>query len=427
MNIAELYQIYKHYPVVCTDSRKCTPDSLFFALKGDSFDGNLFAYKALQSGCSYVVVDNPAVKTDDRYLVVDDVLQTLQQLAAYHRQRLKTPVIGITGTNGKTTTKELIAAVLSTKYNILFTSGNLNNHIGVPLTLLRLTIEHEMAIIEMGANHPGEIHELTQIAQPDYGIITNVGLAHLEGFGSFEGVVHAKGELYDFLRHTNGKTFIHSKNMHLQSIAEGLEQISYGENKEAFVSGRVMRSHPLLCLEWENAGDQHTVSTHLVGDYNLWNVLAAIAVGIYFEIPPTEINIAISNYVPTNNRSQWQKTVHNELTIDAYNANPSSMQAALANFASLQSHPKAVILGDMLELGAESLKLHREIVAKLSQYNFDKVLLCGNQFAATGTSYQCFHTIEALRRFLSINPFQGNHILIKGSHGIHLEKIIDLL
>ena len=228
MHIAELYQIYQQYPVVCTDSRNCSSGSLFFALKGESFDGNLFAAKALETGCAYTVVDDPTVKTDNRYILVDNVLQTLQQLAVYHRQILKTPVIGITGTNGKTTTKELLAAVLSAKYNLLYTLGNLNNHIGVPLTLLRLTPEHTMAVIEMGANHPGEIRELSWIAQPDYGIITNVGLAHLEGFGSLEGVIHAKGELYDYLRQTNGKIFIHKENPYLQSMAHGLEQITYG-------------------------------------------------------------------------------------------------------------------------------------------------------------------------------------------------------
>ena len=427
MCIAELYQIYLQNPVVCTDSRNCTTGSLFFALKGASFDGNLFAAKALEVGCRYAVVDDRAVKTDNRYIVVDDVLQSLQQLAAYHRQQLKTPVIGITGTNGKTTTKELMAAVLATHFNLLYTMGNLNNQIGVPLTLLRLTPEHEMAVIEMGANHPGEIRDLAQIAQPDYGIITNVGLAHLEGFGSFEGVVRTKGELYDYLRQTGGKIFIHKDNTNLQSIAEGLEQITYSERKEAFVSGRVVRSHPFLCLEWEHSGDTHSVPTHLVGDYNLWNVLATITVGLYFGIPASEINKAISDYVPTNNRSQWQKTVHNELIIDAYNANPSSMQAALANFASMEAAPKAVILGDMLELGADSLKLHNEIIEQLTQYNFEKILLCGEQFTATGSSYPCFPSIEALGRYLSANPLQGYYILIKGSHGIHLENVIDLL
>ena len=432
MYIAELYQIYQQYPVVCTDSRRCLSGSLFFALKGELFDGNLFAEKALQAGCAYAVVDNPAVRTDDRYIVVDDVLQTLQQLACYHRQILKTPVISITGTNGKTTTKELLAAVLSAKYNVLYTSGNLNNHIGVPLTLLRLTPEHEIAVIEMGANHPGEIRDLAQIARPDYGIITNVGYAHLEGFGSLEGVIRTKGELYDYVRQTNGKIFIHKENTYLQSIAEGLEQISYGESKDTFVSGRVDSSHPFLSFKWENDSVSYSVSTNLVGDYNLWNALAAIAVGLYFDVPVSDMNRAISEYMPTNNRSQWKKTLHNELIIDAYNANPSSMQAALANFASLAVRPKAVILGDMLELGAESLQLHTVIVEKLNRYGFEKALLCGEQFATatfitTHDSCQCFPNIETLNHYISTNPLRGYHILIKGSHGIHLENIIDLL
>ena len=427
MCIAELYQIYKQNPVVCTDSRECLPGSLFFALKGDSFDGNLFASKALQSGCCFAVVDDPAVKTNDRYIVVDDVLQTLQLLAAYHRQCLKTTVIGITGTNGKTTTKELLAAVLSTKYNVLYTTGNLNNHIGVPLTLLRLTPEHEMAVIEMGANHPGEIRELTQFARPDYGIITNIGVAHLEGFGSFEGVARAKGELYDYLRLTNGKIFIHKDNTHLQAMAEGLTQITYGESDDTFVEGWVRSSHPFLCIEWANTGVHHFVSTRLAGSYNLMNILAAITAGVYFDVPVPEINRAISEYIPTNNRSQWKKTSNNNLLIDAYNANPSSMQAALENFAALPMSPKAVILGDMLELGAESRSLHASLLELLTRYNFEKVLLCGEQFIALDSPYPCFPNVENLSRYLSANPFQGYHILIKGSHGIYLEKIIDLL
>ena len=427
MLITDLYQIYRDNPAICTDSRKCSPGALFFALKGDSFDGNQFAAQALQAGCRYAVVDDPSVVAGSQYVLVDNVLFTLQQLAAYHRQLLQTPVIGITGTNGKTTTKELLAAVLSTKYNVLYTSGNLNNHIGVPLTLLHLRHAHEMAIIEMGANHGGEIRELAQIARPDYGIITNIGKAHLEGFGSLEGVVRAKGELYDYLRQTNGKIFIHKDNAFLQSIAEGLKQITYGENQDAFVSGRVVNSSPVLCFEWENAGERHTISTHLAGGYNLTNMLAAITAGVYFGVPAAEINRAISDYVPTNNRSQWKTSFHNNLLIDAYNANPSSMQAALENFVSLPAHPKAVILGDMLELGAESRTLHVALLEQLDNFGFEKVLLCGTQFSATGSFHPCFPDTESLSRYISANPLHGYHILIKGSHGIHLEKIIELL
>jgi UDP-N-acetylmuramoyl-tripeptide--D-alanyl-D-alanine ligase len=426
MNIAELYHLYLQHPVITTDSRNCPPDALFFALKGTSFDGNLFAEKALQT-CAYAIIDNPDVKTSDRMIVTDDVLKTLQQLAAYHRKKLGTPIIGITGTNGKTTTKELLAAVLSTKYNLLYTQGNLNNHIGVPLTLLRLTPDHEMAVIEMGANHPGEIHDLVQIVQPDYGIITNVGRAHLEGFGSLEGVIRTKGELYDYLRQTNGKIFIHQENEYLQAIAHGLEQITYGASNEAYLSGQVISSNPFLRFQWRQQDISCTVDTHLVGDYNLWNALASVAAGRYFGVPAEQINRALTAYEPTNNRSQWKKTASNELIIDTYNANPGSMQVALANFAALSATPKAVILGDMRELGAGSLELHTEIVTLLKKQNFDQVFLCGDQFTATGETYRCFPTVEALIDYFSANPLQGFHILIKGSHGVHLEEVVGSL
>jgi UDP-N-acetylmuramoyl-tripeptide--D-alanyl-D-alanine ligase len=425
MNISELYPLYLQHPVVTTDTRQCVPGSIFFALKGASFDGNQYAQAALQAGCAYAVIDRPDVKTDERMLLTDDVLTTLQQLARHHRETLGIPVIGVTGSNGKTTTKELLAAVLSTQYRLLYTSGNLNNHIGVPLTLLRLTCEHEMAVVEMGANHPGEIRDLAQLARPDYGIITNVGHAHLEGFGSLEGVLRGKGELYDFLRQTGGKVFIHKENTLLQSIAGGLEQITYGEDAGAFVSGQAM-GEPFLRLQWAHEGISHTLSTHLVGDYNLWNVLAAIAAGRYLGIPPEQINRAIASYEPSNNRSQWKKTASNEVIIDAYNANPSSMAAALANFASLPFRPKAVILGDMLELGADSPALHDDVVAQLQRMGFERVFLCGEQFVAAGSRfYPGFPDAEALSDYLSVHPLRGYHVLVKGSHGIHLEKIIE--
>jgi UDP-N-acetylmuramoyl-tripeptide--D-alanyl-D-alanine ligase len=320
-----------------------------------------------------------------------------------------------------------MAAVLSTKYNVLYTAGNLNNHIGVPLTLLRLKPEHDIAVIEMGANRPGDIRELAQIARPDYGIITNVGYAHLEGFGSLEGVIRTKRELYDYLRQTCGKIFIcHDDNV-LQSIAQGLEQIAYSENTDAFVSGKVLSSDPFLNFKWETGGESHSISTNLVGNYNLMNVLSAITVGVYFNVLALEINHAISKYVPTNNRSQRKKTLHNELIIDAYNANPSSMKAALDNFASLSASPKAVILGDMLELGTHSLQRHNAILEKLDHYGFEKVFLCGEHFTATHSGYPCFPTVEALSRYISDNPLRGFHILLKGSHGMHLEKFIGLL
>ncbi|MDR0815132.1 MAG: UDP-N-acetylmuramoyl-tripeptide--D-alanyl-D-alanine ligase, partial [Bacteroidales bacterium] len=375
MNISELYPLYLQHPVVTTDSRNCPAGSIFFALKGESFDGNRFAGNALEAGCACAVIDDPDMETDERMIRTDNVLATLQQLARHHRETLHIPVIGVTGTNGKTTTKELLAAVLSTRYKLLSTQGNLNNHIGVPLTLLRLTREHEMAVVEMGANHPGEIRELVQIVRPDYGVITNVGCAHLEGFGSLEGVIRTKGELYDYLRQTNGKVFIRKEDAHLQAIAQGLEQITYGACGDAFVSGKVTDGHPFLGLQWRQGGEHHTVKTRLVGDYNLWNVLAAIAAGRYLDVPSGQINRALAAYEPANNRSQWKKTAANELVMDAYNANPSSMQAALANFASLPVRPKAVILGDMRELGADSLSLHADVVRQLQTLGFERTLL----------------------------------------------------
>jgi UDP-N-acetylmuramoyl-tripeptide--D-alanyl-D-alanine ligase len=427
MPVSELYRIFMQYPVLCVDCRMCSPDSLFFAIQTYSKDGNKFAGEALEAGCRYAIVDDPTVITNNRYILVDNVLQTLQQLADYHHQILKTPVIAITGTCGKTTTKELTAAVLSTKYNIVFTPGSENASLGASLTLLSLKPEHEMAVIEMGACCSGMIREMARIARPNYGIITNVGLAHLDRFGSFERVIRSKGELYDYLRQSGGKVFIHKENTYLQSMAGGLEQISYGESKNACISGRVVSSDPCLCLYWENAGEQHTVSTHMAGDYNLWNVLAAITVGVYFDVPSMKINRAISDYVPMNYRSQWEKTLHNELLIDTFNANPTSMLAALTNFSALAAKPKAVILGDMLGLGTESMKLHTEIIEKLNGYGFEKVLLCGDQFAATGSVYPCFPDVDALCGYLSANPFQGYNVLIKGSNKIHLETTIHLL
>ena len=433
MLISELYSLYNRHPAITTDSRVCPSGSIFFALKGESFDGNTFAEKTLQSGCVYAVIDNQDVyRPDSRMILVDDVLTTLQQLACLHRKTLGIPVIGITGTNGKTTTKELTAAVLSEKYNTLFTQGNLNNHIGVPLTLLKLTREHEIAVIEMGANHPGEIRDLANIACPDYGLITNVGYAHLEGFGSIEGVLRTKGELYDFIRENGGKIFINNDNNDLTDIAERLDRITYGITlgTSIFVSGKAFDSHPFLSFIWNHKSSQHSVTTQLVGDYNLYNALAAIAIGAYFGVAPERINDAISNYTPTNNRSQFKKTEHNELIIDAYNANPSSMRAALENFASSEtpkSQPKAVILGDMRELGGKSEELHSEILKIAEASGFEKTILCGEQFSAVGKKHLCFPTVEDLGEYLDTNPLHGHHILIKGSHGVHLERIIDKL
>ena len=427
MSIIDLYDLFIHNPQITTDSRNCPKGSIFFALKGDKFDGNQYAGKALASGCVYAVIDNPDYYIGERTILVDNVLKTLQQLAHHHRKVLGLPIIGITGTNGKTTTKELLAAVLSTKFNLLYTEGNFNNHIGVPLTLLRLTHDHEMAVIEMGASHPGDIKELVDIVDPNYGIITNVGRAHLEGFGSFEGVIRTKGELYDYIRRSKGKIFIKKENEYLQSIAKGIEQITYGNGDDAFASGQVVSCDPFLVFNWKQQGKLHTVETHMIGSYNLDNVLAAVAVGRFFKIPAERISRAIAAYEPTNNRSQFKKTENNELIIDAYNANPSSMKVALDNFITMPVQPKAIILGDMRELGPTSDELHAEVVEQIKKGQFDKVFLCGEHFSKVGKEFSPFATTEAMTEELRRQPLKGYHILIKGSHSMGLEKLADIL
>lgn len=427
MSIIDLYDLFIHNPQITTDSRNCPKGSIFFALKGDKFDGNQYAGKALASGCVYAVIDNPDYYTDERTILVDNVLKTLQQLAHHHRKVLGLPIIGITGTNGKTTTKELLAAVLSTKFNLLYTEGNFNNHIGVPLTLLRLTHDHEMAVIEMGASHPGDIKELVDIVHPNYGIITNVGRAHLEGFGSFEGVIRTKGELYDYIRRSKGKIFIKKENEHLQSIAKDIEQITYGNGDDAFASGQIVSCDPFLVFNWKQQGKWHTVETHMIGSYNLDNVLVAVAVGRFFKIPAERISRAIAAYEPTNNRSQFKKTENNALIIDAYNANPSSMKVALDNLIAMPVQPKAIILGDMRELGPTSDELHAEVIEQIKKGQFDKVFLCGEHFSKVGKEFSPFATTEAMMEELRRQPLKGYHILIKGSHSMGLEKLADIL
>lgn len=427
MNITDLYELFIHHHNVSIDSRNCPVDSLFFAIKGERFDGNKFAETALAKGAAYAIVDNPEYATSDRTILVENSLTTLQQLAHRHRKAMGIPVIGVTGTNGKTTTKELLAAVLSAKYDVLATEGNMNNQIGVPLTLLKLNIDHEIAVIEMGASHPGDIKELVEIAAPNYGLITNVGQAHLKGFGSFEGVIKTKGELYDYLRHTHGKIFIKKENKYLQDVAKGLEQITYGETDDSFAVGHVVSCDPFLTFDWRQQGKVHTVDTQLIGGYNLDNVLAAVAVGRYFKIPAERISRAIAAYEPANHRSQLKKTNSNNVIVDAYNANPSSMDAALNNFASLKESPKAVILADMLELGPTSDDLHRKTVESLEIHHFDKVLLCGEHFKRVAGSYEAFATTEELISYLKEHPLKGFFVLLKGSHGMSMEKVVDLL
>ncbi|WP_334156343.1 UDP-N-acetylmuramoyl-tripeptide--D-alanyl-D-alanine ligase [Phocaeicola coprocola] len=427
MEIAELYKCFMECGKVTTDSRNCPEGSMFIALKGETFNGNAFAAQALKQGCRYAVIDESEYAGEGTILV-DNCLQALQQLANYHRRQLKTPVIGITGTNGKTTTKELISTVLSRKFNTLYTEGNFNNHIGVPLTLLRLTKEHEMAVVEMGANHPGEIKTLVHIAEPDYGIITNVGKAHLQGFGSFEGVICTKGELYDFLRAKGGATiFIQNENPYLNGIAEGLTCVRYGQTAGLYVSGELISCSPFLSFRWTAEGVSHEVNTHLIGSYNLDNMLAAAAIGRYFGVSDDDISSALASYLPHNNRSQLKETADNKLIVDAYNANPTSMMAALKNFRQVEAPHKMVILGDMKELGEASREEHQKVVDYLKECGFDRVVLVGPEFAAATHSYQTFQHVDEVLADIRMHKPQGYYILIKGSNSMKLSQLPECL
>ncbi len=432
MDISTLYKCFTECGVVTTDSRNCPEGSMFIALKGDSFNGNEFALQALEKGCQYAVVDDRkyANYPNPRILYVEDGLTALQQLANYHRRKLGTRIIGITGTNGKTTTKELIAAVLQKRYEVLYTEGNLNNHIGVPLTLLRLNEDHEMAVIEMGANHPGEIKTLVNIVEPDYGIITNVGKAHLEGFGSFEGVIKTKGELYDYLKYA-GKhiAFIDKDNQYLEKISDGLIRINYGtENEEGlYISGHLVSCAPFLSFGWSHEGQSFKVDTHLIGSYNIKNALAAITIGRYFSVPSGSICEALESYVPNNNRSQLTETPYNKLIVDAYNANPTSMMAALDNFRIMDVPHKMVVLGDMKELGYSSKEEHKKIVDYLKECNFERVILAGKEFCDINSEYEHYNTTPELIEALKKNRPETFYILIKGSNGMKLSQLKEYL
>lgn len=428
MDIAKLYEIYKQHPEVSTDTRNSANGAIFFALKGANFNGNEYAAQAISSGCSYAVVDEEKYATHPNMILVDNVLETLQKLATYHREHIKTPVIGITGTNGKTTTKELITAVLSQEYNVVSTQGNLNNHIGVPLTILQIKKEHEIAVVEMGANHVGEIKFLCEIAKPSYGLITNLGHAHIEGFGSFANVVKTKGELYNFIRNSkDGKIFIDNDNSLLKEISEGIVSIPYGFEEDLFVSGKVLAIRPYLEFEWKFGNKRNQVKTKLIGEYNLPNALAAIAIGSYLGVKSSLINKALEEYEPSNNRSQLKETERNMLIIDAYNANPTSMHAALENFDHMDVSKKALILGDMKELGPDTDMEHQKIADYVAHHDFEKVLLVGDNFSRTETNFPRFKNLEELKEYLTENPIEDSYILLKGSRGMQLEKCIDFL
>ena len=431
MTVKEIYSIFQKCTGVTTDSRKCGPGLMFFALKGERFDGNEFVRGALEQGCPYAVMDNAGLydAQDSRMILVDNVLSTLQQVAALHRRTLGTPVIGITGTNGKTTTKELTNAVMSTTYNVLCTQGNLNNSIGVPLTVLGLKPEHEYAIVEMGASHPGDIKELVEVSQPVFGLITNVGKAHLLGFGSFEGVKRTKGELYDWLREHDGTAFVNRDNEHLQQMCKGLPLIEYGKpgHDGLLVEGEVLECNPFVKFRWRSAkGDWHTVQTSLIGAYNVDNALAAITIGLKFGVKEQDASEAVANYKPQNNRSQLTETGRNSLVVDAYNANPTSMAAALENFSMIKAQDKMLILGDMRELGEASDAEHRKIVEEIVKYGFTQVWLVGSEFAkaADGSGFRLFADVDEVNKALESEKIAGKTILIKGSNSIGLTKTI---
>ena len=430
MKITDLHKIFLKNSVITIDSRKIEKGAIFFAIKGENFDGNKFAKDAIDNGCAYVIVDNHEVVDGSKYILVEDTLKTLQELASYHRNQLNMPIIAITGTNGKTTTKELIATVLSKKYKVSFTEGNYNNHIGVPLTLLKMNEDTQIGVVEMGANHLNEIEQLCEIASPNYGLITNIGKAHIEGFGSFENVIKAKKELYDYIKLVNGKVFFNKQNTILSKLVADLDfdAIAFGD-ESSIVNGQVLPSNRFVKLSVNIEGETNEVETHLIGNYNLENILASISIGKYFNIDNHDIISAIEEYIPKNNRSQFLKTNKNNLILDAYNANPTSVEAALGNFIALDLENKCVILGDMLELGEESENEHENIVDFANNQNFETIILVGNIYSSLQVPDNIlqFEEVGELKKWISKNNLHNANILIKGSRGIQLEQIVELL
>jgi len=427
MKIEELYEIFLQHPQISTDTRKLIPDSLFFALKGQNYNGNKFAQQAIKNGVAYSIIDDKEYCSGESTILVDDVLDCLQKLAAHHRSKLQIPVIGITGSNGKTTTKELIQAVLSEKYRTFSTEGNLNNHIGVPLSVLQITPQHEIAVIEMGANHMGEIQQLCKISQPDYGLITNIGKAHLEGFGNYENVITAKTELYRDVEKRKGLLFINNNNSTLKGHALNIRQYTYGTNQNADIHTTFIVANPYVKIYWENK--KTIIQSKLIGKYNFENILGAIAVGDYFKVEPEKIKHAIEEYFPTNSRSEFINKADNTIILDAYNANPTSMMAALENFNLMQSVNKVVMLGDMLELGAYKEAEHGKIIEFLINSNYNNVYLVGSNFSSANTrgDFLTFKTSQQLRDHLKARPVHNALILVKGSRGTQMEHVLAVL
>lgn len=428
--IDKLYNAYLASRHVTTDSRAITPGCIFFAFRGANFDGNAFAPQALEQGAALCVISDPQYKVDDRCIVVPDVLATLQELAHEHRRHLTIPVIGITGTNGKTTTKELVHAVLARRYKTSATAGNFNNHLGVPLTILAIPADTQIAIVEMGANHPGEIAGLCSIADPDCGLITNVGRAHLEGFGSFDGVIRTKTELYRHLAAKNGLVFVNADNEHLMPIAKNIDHhLTYGSSAEADTRGTYVGSDPYMHFYFEVGDNVYNTHSHLLGAYNFDNAMAAVAVGLHFGVEPWDIKESIEAYTPANQRSQWKETANNNLYLDCYNANPSSMAAALRAFSDIKAPHKAAIIGAMRELGSTSLEEHQRLVDTLDKSHLDYCLLIGPEFDGISLTNNTKHvntTEEAITLLKEWGP-KGYTILIKGSNSNRLWTLEEFL
>lgn len=424
MQILELYQLYQQSPSIQTDTRKLKAGDIFFALKGDNFNGNRFAKDALDKGAIAVVVDEETGIEDKCILKVENVLVALQQLAKHHRLQFNIPFLAITGSNGKTTTKELTHAVLSSHFKTSTTEGNLNNHIGIPLTLLKVPADAEIAVIEMGANHQKEIASYCTYTLPTHGLINNAGKAHLEGFGGIEGVKKGKGELYDFIRETGGTIFMNNDFDYLHEMSRGIEhKITYG-TQDAQTTGIIQHSDPFLSVEITSNKEIGIIQTHLVGDYNLPNVLAAVSVGLYFKVPSQKIKEAIEHYIPSNSRSQMLEKDTNHIILDAYNANPSSMKLAIENFAKLKASKKVVLLGAMAELGEESLAEHEAIIDQLKNHPWQQVVLVGGDFLKTAHPFLSFENAGKAKEWFDTQAFKNTHILIKGSRSMKMEKII---
>jgi UDP-N-acetylmuramoyl-tripeptide--D-alanyl-D-alanine ligase len=425
MSIADLYECYKKHPNIQTDTRKLQKGDIFFALKGPNFNGNLFAEKALELGAAYAVVDEVLFAANEKIIVVKDVLDTLQQLAKHHRQQFNIPFIAITGSNGKTTTKELVSTVLSTHYKTYTTKGNLNNHIGVPLTILSIGLDAEMAVIEMGANHQQEIASYCSYTLPTHGIITNCGKAHLEGFGGIMGVRKGKGELYDFLRLNAGAVFLYKQHDYLIEMSKGIQEVVTYGIKDADFSGEEFESDTFLSVTITKPETLGLLRTNLVGSYNLSNVLCAVAVGSYFNVPEPSIKQAIEGYVPTNSRSQMIIQGTNHIVLDAYNANPTSMKAAIENFAVIKTENKVLILGGMMELGEESQTEHQQIIDLINTYQWTNVVLVGGDFKHANHSHHYFDNASQAKNWFLQQQFSNTHILVKGSRSMQMEKVIE--